>query len=285
MLPRLLPLLAVAALALGALGLPQPALAAPGPVVAVVDSGVDVSHPALRGHAVPGADFVDGDDRPDDPRGHGTHIAGLIARKGGGKRLGKPTGARIMPLRVIDTQGTGSTAALVSAIAHAIDHGARIINLSIAHYEPDPALAAVLQRAADAGVLVVAAAGNDGEDLDRVAVYPASFHTPSMIVVAATELGVLAPWSARGSRTVDIAAPGNEVRSSLPRGRYGRRSGTSQATALVSRAAAVLWRSRPAATAAEIRAALVGGARPTADLRGAVTGGRLDVRGALGLLG
>lgn len=303
--PLLLPALALALL--WALAAPGIALPAAPPVVAVVDTGVDLTHPALRAQAwsnpdevagngldddgngfvddVRGADFVDGDGTPADPRGHGTHIAGLIARRGRGRRLGRPTGARIMAVRVLGPDGRGRTENLVRGIEYAIDEGARVINLSLAYFRADPALLAALERAAAADVLVVAAAGNDTEDLDSTAVYPASFRTPTMIVVAASFGGRLESWSARGARSVDLAAPGTDLRSALPGRRYGRMSGTSQATAVVSRAAVRVWRSRPAATALEVRGAMLAGARRSSSLAGAVlSGGRLDLRGALAAL-
>jgi subtilisin family serine protease len=298
--PRTLLVAALAALILAA-----PARAASGPVVAVIDSGVDLTHPALRGHLwtnpgeipgngrdddgdgivddVHGADFIDHDGDPADPRGHGTHVAGIVARAGTGPQLGAATGAQIMALRVIRGDGVGPVRALVRAIRYAVAHGARVINLSLAYYGPAPSLEAALRRASAAGVLVDVAAGNDGENLDRDPVYPGSFRTPGMIVVgAADRRGRMVRWSARSRTRVDLVAPGVDVRSSLPGGRYGRLSGTSQATAEVTRVAVRLLSADPAATMGELRAAILAGTDLHPALRReTASGGALDLVGAL----
>jgi len=278
-----------------------PAAAAPsGPVVAVLDSGVDVRHPALRGHVWrnadeiagngidddangyaddrSGADMVDRDGKPADPRGHGTHIAGIVARR---------TRARIMAVRVIGRDGTGSTTDLAAGIDYAVTEGARVINLSVSGYGHDPAVADALARAGVAGVLVVVAAGNTGRDLDAEPDYPASYQTPGMLVVASGDRdGRLASWSSFGAATVDIVAPGADVRSALPGRRYGLKSGTSQAAAAVTRAAVRLLTARPTATAIQVREILLGSARPAPTLAGEVaSGGLLNLGGALASLG
>jgi subtilisin family serine protease len=271
-----------------------PALAASGPVVAVVDSGVDMTHPALRKHLwtnpgevagnkvdddgdgfvddVHGADFVTGDGDPMDPRGHGTHIAGMVTKR---------SRARVMALRVIARDGRGTDSALAQAIDYAVAHGARVINLSVAYYDASDDIEAAVRRASDAGVLLVAAAGNDHENLDVRTVYPASYHVPTMLVVAATADGKLARWSARGRAGVDIAAPGS-ARSTLPGGRYGILEGTSQATARVTRAAAVILTAHPELDALAVRAALLGTAAKAPSLvKTTASGGALDVAAAL----
>ena len=279
---------------LALLALAAPARAASGPVVAVIDSGVDYTHPALRGHLwtnpgeipgnrrdddgdgfvddVHGADFIGHDGDPMDPRGHGTHIAGIVGKS-----------ARIMALRVIRRDGLGPVPALVQALDYAVAHGARIINLSLAYYGPDPDLEAALARASAAGVLVDVAAGNDGEDLDKDPVYPGSFRTPGMIVVgAADRRGHMVSWSARSQTNVDLVAPGVDIRSTLPHRRYGLLSGTSQATAAVTRTAARLSAADPAATMQQLRDAILGGTAGHAALRtSTATGGALSVAGAL----
>ena len=265
------------------------------PVVAVLDTGVDVRHPDLRGALwtnpaevagntrdddgdgladdVHGADLVRGRGRVFDPRGHGTHVAGIIAGP-----------ARIMAVRVLGPRGTGSAAQLAAGLDYAVAHGARIVNVSAGYYPRSALLLAALQRAGAAGVLVIAAAGNGGEDLDREPAFPAAFDLPNLISVAAADArGGLFSWSARGSSSVTLAAPGGSTRSALPRGRHGRRSGTSVAAAKVSRAAAALLAAHPQAGVAELRAALVDGARPAA-LGGKVSGGLLDLEAASRLL-
>jgi thermitase len=276
--------------------------AAPGPVVAVIDTGVDVTHPALRGHLwtnprevpgngidddldgyvddVHGADMVDGDGRPDDVSGHGTHVAGIAVRRPG--RQGRPTGARVMSVRVLGPDGHGDVEQLAHGIDYAVNHGARVINLSVAHYDPDPYVWAALANAARAGVVIVCAAGNDATDLDLAPEYPAAYRFPGTIVVASIAAGLLSPFSGYGAGSVDIAAPGVRVLSTLPGGGWGRMTGTSQATAAVSRAAGILLRRAPARSPQEIRAAILNGARRAPNTRGETrTGGVLDVDRAL----
>ncbi|MEA2295935.1 MAG: hypothetical protein QOE86_3574 [Solirubrobacteraceae bacterium] len=278
---------------------PAHALAA-GPVVAVIDSGVDLTHPALRGHLwtnpgevagngidddgdgvvddVHGADMVDGDGRPDDRDGHGTHVAGIIALDGR-----RATGARLMAVGVLGADGRGTGADLARGIDYAVARGARILNLSLAYYGPDPDLRAALERAVAAGATIVTASGNDAADLDAAPTYPAAFHLPGMIVVAsATGGGGLAASSSYGSEVVDLAAPGMHVRSTLPRGRWGRMSGTSQATAVVSRAAVALLKANPSLTGAQVRSALVSSVRAAPATRGdTISGGVLNAAAAL----
>jgi subtilisin family serine protease len=282
-----------------------PAGAAGGhPIVAVVDSGVDASHPALDGllwrnpgetpgngvdddhdgfvDDLHGADFLDRDGTPQDDRGHGTHIAGMVARRPMlDRRLGRSTGARVMSLRVVGADGRGGTQALADAIFYAVEHRARVINISLAYYEPSLALTSALLFAHSRKVLVVTAAGNGHEDLDRTPVYPASYHLPGMLVVGAVVGPAIAWWSARGDTKVDIAAPADEV-STIPGNRWGKMTGTSQSAAHVSRAAALLMAARPRRSAWAVRRAILGGARPLAQLEATTaTGGELDVRAAL----
>lgn len=290
---RLLPV--VVALALLA---PAPAAAGEQPVVAVLDSGADLRHPDLRralwrnpgeiprngidddGNGfvddVRGADLVGRDGRPADPRGHGTHVAGIVRRRA--------RGARIMVVRISDRRGRATTAALVEGLAYAARHGARVANVSLAYFSDRDAIEQALRAAGDAGLLVVAAAGNGGQDLDARPSLPAGLGLPNLVSVAALDRrGHLPAWSARGARTVEVAAPGVRIRSSLPGRRRGRLTGTSQAAAHVSGTAARMLARRPAATPAQIRAALVSGARP-GGLADSLAGGATRLSGALAAL-
>jgi subtilisin family serine protease len=285
--------------------LAAPARAGAGhPIVAVVDSGVDASHPALDGllwrnpgekpgnlvdddydgfvDDVHGADFLDGDGTPQDARGHGTHIAGMIVRRPlVERRLGRPTGARVMSLRVVGADGRGGTQSLANAIFYAVEHKARVINISLAYYEPSLELTSALLFAHSRKVLVVTAAGNGHEDLDRTPVYPASYHLPGMLVVGAVVGPDIAWWSARGDTTVDLAAPADEI-STIPGGRWGKMTGTSQSAAHVTRAAALLMAAQPRRSAWAVRRAILRGAKPLPGLEATTAaGGELDLRAAL----
>ena len=265
------------------LALAAPASASASPVVAVLDSGVDLGHRDLRGalwtnagevpangldddgngHVddVHGTDLASGDGDPADPRGHGTHIAGIVHRRA--------RGARIMAVRISDSEGRARSAALIAGIHYAVAGGADVINVSMAYFSDRAGIESAIRAAGDAGVLVIAAAGNGGEDLDLQPAVPAGLGLENLVSVAALDRrGRLARWSARGRRSVEVAAPGVGVRSALPGGRHGRLTGTSQAAAHVSGTAARLLAREPGAAPALLRAALLTGARALRPLAG-----------------
>jgi subtilisin family serine protease len=214
-------------------------------VIAVLDTGLDAAHPVFAGRIAPGAyDYVDDDAVPGESRdgvdrdgdrltnegfGHGTFVAGIAA-------LVAPD-ARILPMRVLDGEGRGNVFVVAEAIYDATALGADVINLSFgtAQRTDSRVLADAVSDAARAGVVVVAAAGNDGSAARH---YPAAMK--EVVSVAAMSSGGtgLTAFSSRGS-WVDIAAPGENVVSSLPCG-YGTWSGTSMAAPFVAGGAAVL---------------------------------------------
>ncbi len=237
-------------------------------VVAVIDTGCDTLHPALlssiwrnpgedgldfygrpkasngidddaNGYTddVMGWNFVDANSDVEDLHGHGTHVAGLIAPRAEGN-------VRLMILKYYDTQSSGlnNLSNTVAAIRYAVQMGAKIINYSgggvIRSREEEAALA----WAAAEGVLVVAAAGNDGLNSDFHHFYPAGYDLPNILAVAAMDANQrLLRMSNYGRASVDIAAPGKNLYSTLPNQLYGFMSGTSQATAVVTgRAAEIL---------------------------------------------
>lgn len=245
-----------------------------GVVVAVVDTGVDLDHPAFAGRLVPGWDVVDSDDRPDDPHGHGTHVAGVVAGFSGAGGSGLAPGARIMPVRVLDADGYGSLADIGAGIEWAADHGATVINLSFGdtgrldRIRKSGPVAAAIRKVSDRAVVVVAA-GNDSqfEQIFRASV-------PALVVVAVDDAGRPAEFTNVGDPRA-IAAPGVEVLSTVPvdpstlfpDGTSGAAalSGTSMAAPFVSAAAAVLLQAgAPPATVAEL---LRDTAQPNGDAR------------------
>ena len=174
-------------------------------VVAVVDSGVDPSQPDLQGALVPGADFADSSGSTVDQYGHGTMVAGVIAARGNNGQgvAGVCWVCQIMPIKVLDANGAGTAASVAEGIRWAADHGANVINLSFILSSPDADVEASIADAHARGVLVVAAAGNNGSG---DATYPAAY--PFVVSVAATDdADQLYPWSSRGS-WVTLAAPG-----------------------------------------------------------------------------
>lgn len=231
-----------------------------GAVVAVVDSGVDLSHPDLRGRLLRdgsgnliGRDWIEDDDLPRDEHGHGTMVAGIVgAGAGNGVGVaGTAPGVRIMPLRVLDEDGRGSSRDVQRAIRWAVDHGADVVNLSlesdaaandgrISARAPTDAVAYAWQR----GVPVVAAAGNSGNPFTD---YPDS--SPVLLVGATTRDDTIARFSDTG-RDDAVVAPGMGIVSTWCRrgdtvcdGRthtYGEAEGTSFAAPFVSAGLALL---------------------------------------------
>jgi subtilisin family serine protease len=277
-------------------------------VVAVIDTGAQLDHPDLAANLwtntgeiagngidddangfvddVHGYDFAGKDADPSDENGHGTNVAGIIGARGnnGTGVTGVAWRARLMIVRVLDASGSGSVYDVARGIRYAVANGARIVNLSMAGPDDDPSLEGAIAEAQAAGVLIVAAAGNNGADLDTRAAFPASSPAANVIAVASTdEDGKLAPGSAFGARTVDVTAPGENIDSTEPHGGYGVRSGTSQAAAHVSGVLALMAAAQPAATADQLRTQLLASTRANGL---PVAAGGLDAGAALrGLLG
>lgn len=223
-----------------------------GTVIAVVDSGVDLDHPDLKGRLVDGHDFVDGDDEPKDMNGHGTHVSGIAAAhtdNGVGIAGGAP-GAKIMPVRVLGAGGTGDNAHIGKGIVWAADHGADVINLSLgesglmARLLKGGTLNDAIAHAHDKGAVVVAAAGNEG-----TALQPYKPATPVLVVGASDQDSKPAEFSNFGAQQA-VSAPGVGILSTLPTYRtketlkndsgYGELDGTSMAAPYVSAVAALL---------------------------------------------
>ena len=217
-------------------------------VVAVVDTGVEASHPDLREGVLPGWDFVDRDHVPADEHGHGTAVAGVLAARTNNRAgiAGVCWSCRVLPVRVLDRGGRGDSATLAAGIIWAVDHGADVINLSLAGDRSTMAEEEALAYAARHDVVVVAAAGNVGNRLKQ---YPAA--DEHVISVAATDPSDrLYSWSSRGD-WVDVSAPGCNT-SPWRGGTYATFCGTSSAAPLVAGLAALIRSARPRATAAQV---------------------------------
>lgn len=228
---------------------------ASGVMVAVIDTGVDHTHPELRGRVLAGYNFKDGDTDVMDRDGHGTHVAGLIAASGNNGQgiAGVSWSAKILAVKVMDSVG-GTDFGAIAGIKYAVDAGARILNLSFSSdsSQRNPLFDLAVQYALDKGALVVAAAGNKGGPVS------APGNCPGALTVSATSnrgLETLAPFSNHGPE-VFIAAPGDNVLSTVPGGAYKSMSGTSMATPIVAGAAAVLLAEHPDWTPEQIKAAL-----------------------------
>ena len=191
-----------------------------GQVIAIIDTGVDLTHPDLAGNlwtgpgGIHGMDFVDGDTDPDDFNLHGTHVAGIaaaIAENGMGV-AGVAPQAQIMAVRVLDGDGSGTTDAIVDGINFAAANGASVINMSLGG-PPDAGDTAMANAISAAGnVVVVAAAGNEDEDNDEVPTTPCTFGNANLLCVASvTRTGARSSFSNFGRTTVDLGAPGGDL--------------------------------------------------------------------------
>ena len=279
-----------------------------GVTVAVLDTGVDLDHEDLAANIwtnddeiagnglddddngyvddIEGWDYVDDDADPNDEHWHGTHVAGTIAavRDNATGSVGVAPEARIMALRVLDENGVGTIGESVAAIDYAVRNGARVLNLSWTWYgyvvQP---VVDVLTAAGAAGVVVAAAAGNDGLDIDGEPMYPAAFDVPGLISVGAIDDGdALGSFSNRGRATVDLTAPGVDVLATVPGDGYAYASGTSMAAPHVAGVAALVIQQHPDWSAAKVRSRIIATARPVAGLAGTVaSGGTLDAAAAL----
>jgi subtilisin family serine protease len=281
-----------------------------GVVVAVIDSGVQIDHPDLAGAVwtnraelangidddangfvddLHGANMLDGSGDVTDRDGHGTHIAGIIAaRSANGIGVsGIAPQAQLMPIKVVrpDT-GLVSTSALARGIRYAVTQGARIISVSTNGDASSPEVADAVAFAEQQGATIVASAGNNGRDTDAQPSYPASLPSPALLsVTAATPGGALLNGTNYGAASVDLAAPGETIMSTLPGSTYGMESGTSMATPFVAGALALLAAAHPDLSQAQLREALLAGAARTPALTGRIGAGMLDVGAAMRRLG
>ncbi len=286
-------------------------------VVAVIDSGIDLTHPDLAANLwvnpgeiagdgidndsngfvddIHGWDFVDNDAVPQDGFGHGTHVAGIIGAVGndGVGITGVNWQVSLMALRIQDDRGAGTTSAVLGAIRYATmmrrDHGIMIV-ASNNSWEAPAGYSGVVEQAirehGAAGITFVAAAGNSATNTDLTPKYPGGYDLPNVITVASlTPQGALALSSNYGAASVDVAAPGTVIQSTSKTGTYAIRSGTSMAAPHVTGVAALLAAAKPGITVAEIRTRILGTATPLESLAGKVATGRLNAFAALGSLG
>src|SRR5215207_8702231 len=205
--------------------------------IAILDSGVDLGHLELAGKIVQGYDFVNNDNFPQDDYGHGTHVAGIAAAWGnnGLGVAGVSWGARILPLKVLNSTGGGSFSSVAAALIWATDHGAQVANMSLGGTTYSQVMQDAVSYAATNDVLMVGASGNAGTNF---VLYPARF--PEVMAVAATDMSNQHASFSNYGAEIDVAAPGASILSLWPGG-YSTQSGTSMAAPHVSGLAAVLF--------------------------------------------
>ncbi len=209
-----------------------------GVTVAVIDTGVDASHRDLQGQVVKRIDLT-GDPAPD--HYHGTHVAGIIAANGDGtgRMTGVAPAAKLLDVRVLSSQGSGSDDWVAKGVLAAVENGADVINMSLGGPDDYAPLHEAVKKAVNAGVIVVCAAGNEGSGPDTIG-YPGRYNE-TIAVTAVDENRNRAFFSSTGPEA-DVAAPGVDVPSTLPNNRYGFLSGTSMAAPHIAGCMA-LWAS------------------------------------------
>ena len=226
-----------------------------GIAVAVLDTGIDGSHPDLSPNYRGGTSFVPGEPSPDDGNSHGTHCAGTIAAAiNGSGVVGVAPAASLYAVKVLSAEGLGSWSWLISAIDWCIKHGIRVLSMSLGGPSAPGALETMCNAAWNKGLLLIAAAGNTGQTSDPGVGFPAKY-AKVVAVSAINNSNAIAPFSSRGP-DVELCAPGVQVLSTVPGGGHGKLSGTSMACPHVSGAAALAWGGHRFASNVSIRRAL-----------------------------
>ena len=204
--------------------------------VAVIDTGIDCTHPDLRCDFGSGTNIVNPGADPMDDNEHGTHVAGTIAGRGNGGPLGVAPKATLIPVKVLDAEGSGSLSDIVAGINWASRAGVDVINMSLGGPNGSAALQRAVSQALASGVVIVAAAGNSGPNPDTVG-FPGGY--PGVIAVAASDKNdQVASFSSRGD-AVAFIAPGVAITSTIPGGGTKSLSGTSMASPHVAGLAAL----------------------------------------------
>lgn len=276
-------------------------------IIAVIDTGIDWSHPDLaenmwvneaeqNGKAgvdddnngvvddIYGYNAITGTGNAKDDQGHGSHCAGTIgARANNGIGVaGVNWNVRMMAVKFLDAGGSGSLADAIKAIDYATKMGAHVMSNSWGGGGFSQTLMDAIKRSNEAGAIFIAAAGNEYNNNDSSPTYPSTYQVENVMSVAAIDnRGAKADFSNYGKKTVHLGAPGVNVMSTTG-GSYKSFSGTSMATPHVAGVAALLWANEPNLTAAQVKERLIATVRPLASMKGKTrTGGMVDAYGAL----
>ena len=278
--------------------------------VGVLDTGIDTDHPDLAANVYKSDDkpnngkdddkngYVDdtygynaiaGKGSGEDDNGHGTHVAGIVASRGNNANgnSGLCWSAKLVAVKFMNSRGKGSTSDAIDGIEYAVKKGLKVINCSFGSSSKSSALHDAVDYAQDKGALLVVAAGNDSENIDKSPTYPASFTDSNILAVAAsTSEDTLASFSNFGSDSVDVAAPGDQIFSTYLGGGYKTLSGTSMASPYAAGLAAMLRKQESGATYGELRKAIRQKVDKPSPLAGKVAfDGRLNAQKALAAIG
>lgn len=239
-------------------------------VVAVIDTGIDYTHPDLQNKVVLGPnytfskkwyEFGKKDPGPIDDNSHGTHCAGIIGSLAENRIgiAGIAPGVKLMAVKVLDAEGGGTAFAVMKGIAYAITHGAKVVNLSLGSAGASSVEREFFEAATDAGALIVAAAGNEADGVG----FPAAY--PGVLSVGAVDSGKNLASFSNHDTSLGLVAPGVGIMSTILGKQYAKFSGTSMAAPYVSGVAALVWSKHPEYTADQVRARLLDTAEKLGD--------------------
>ena len=283
--------------------------------VGLIDSGIDYNHPDLKNNiwSNPGEigldengkskthngidddnngyvddwhgwDFIDSDNDPMDGHSHGTHCAGIIGAEGNNQEgvVGVNWNVSMVPLKVFSNSGYTTTEALAEAIHYSTMIGVDLTSNSWGGGAASPIIRAAIEEAQDAGIIFVAAAGNSSVDNDQEPHYPSSYEYENIISVASTDYDdKLSTFSNYGKVSVDVAAPGTDIYSTIPDGGYAYKSGTSMATPYVSGVAALIKSRYPDIHFSQLKQRVLNASTNLANLKDKVFAGRVNAMNAI----
>ncbi|MEW5706704.1 MAG: S8 family peptidase [Actinomycetota bacterium] len=248
---------------------------ATGVKVAILDTGIDLDHPDLGANVKGGINTINPRKKPDDDNGHGSRVAGIVAAVRGNEIgvIGVEPSASLYAVKVLGASGSGYASDIIEGLDWCIQNGIKVVNMSFGASSDNQSIHDAVIRAYNAGIIMVAAAGNSGPGSDTVS-YPARYN--EVIAVAATDSNdAVAPWSSRGPE-VDIAAPGVNIYSTYKNAGYATMSGTSMAAPHVTGAIALKLQVNPLLSPDAMRSLVVGTAEPILGAPEEVGAGLID---------
>lgn len=262
-------------------------------VIAVLDTGADMNHPDLKDNLLPdlARDFTGSPNGPSDRDGHGTHVAGTVGAVGNNSIgvTGVCWKAQIIPVKVLGDDGTGTLQGIIDGYNYVAGTDTKVLNLSLGGGPPSPIEVDAIAANTSQGKILVIAAGNEDNDNDVNPAYPASYQDAGIISVAALHGGGdLAVFSNFGQTSVDIAAPGQDILSTVPTGfvqdpnnAYAALSGTSMASPHVAGAVALFWSYAPELSPQQVKQAMLDSS-VTGSLSKAIANSRMmDLNGTM----